>query len=282
MKKLIVLFLLFLINIASADTFTISGNVYGLDLSRKYIVQGYDMMSNGQLLSETQTDSTGNFILTIDIGKIVYRLEFRNQAKDTLFNYIISYLGWSTNTILTNIPLPVKIESYSYSILLNRFTLNWKVSQELNCKGYEIYRNSKYLKFIKSGLTNYSYTDKDLAVGKYSYYLKQIDYNGNSQIFNLWNDINIANPNSTRIVNIYPNPTNSITRIDFNLSEQSNVRIELYDISGRLLKRITYYKLISGYYDTYIGYLENFSSGIYFIMLKTDNFQEIKRLIIIK
>lgn len=71
-------------------------------------------------------------------------------------------------------------------------------------------------------------------------------------------------------INIYPNPTNGISNIIFNISKNENILITLLDISGRLIETIDLGQKTMGSY-TYQIDLSRYQSGIYFLRLKTSN-----------
>lgn len=69
-------------------------------------------------------------------------------------------------------------------------------------------------------------------------------------------------------VNIFPNPTNGITNLIFNISETDNIVLSLSDINGRLIKIINQGQKSKGTYSYQID-LSQYQSGIYFLSLKT-------------
>lgn len=73
----------------------------------------------------------------------------------------------------------------------------------------------------------------------------------------------------------YPNPFNAHTRIDFSLNESGSVKLDIYDIQGRLVR-----KLLNGYYEAgFYGQIwdgrsdagKPLASGIYLYKLTFDN-----------
>ena len=62
------------------------------------------------------------------------------------------------------------------------------------------------------------------------------------RIMEYWGDVSVQNlytPNSHAIVDIYPNPFNGAVGISIDLPEENEVEIEIYDISGNLVDRIS-------------------------------------------
>ncbi|MDC0145018.1 T9SS type A sorting domain-containing protein [bacterium] len=88
-------------------------------------------------------------------------------------------------------------------------------------------------------------------------------------------------PSDISIDNIYPNPFNPTTTINFSVSNSSSISINLYDINGHLVQNIT-----EGYYGTgsYSKLIDGsrLTSGAYFIRLETDNYSITEKLMLIK
>jgi PKD repeat protein len=89
------------------------------------------------------------------------------------------------------------------------------------------------------------------------------------------------NVSAIRNVTLYPNPTSNITNVSFDLTENTNVAIDLYDMSGRLVKAIPTQYLTSGNNSITIETSE-VNAGIYFANITTDKFSKTYRLVIIK
>ncbi len=88
-------------------------------------------------------------------------------------------------------------------------------------------------------------------------------------------------PESSLVINSFPNPFNGSTRIDFYLASDELVRISVYDISGRLIENIVNEKYSSGYHD--IRWQANVvSSGMYFLAIFTPSEMQSRKLILIK
>lgn len=200
------------------------------------------------------------------------------------------YSRWSVGA--ENSPLPVKLNSFTSGVSGNNVKLNWSTASEQNNSGFEIYRSelnkndfSKVGFVTGKGTTNntssYSYEDKKLNSGKYEYKLKQVDYNGNFEFFVLSGSVEVGNPVKFALSQNYPNPFNPVTKIDFTLPVNSNVKIIVYDITGKVINTLVNESKTAGFH-TVVFNASNLSSGVYFYSMTTENFKDIKKLTVIK
>jgi hypothetical protein len=177
-------------------------------------------------------------------------------------------------------PLPVELASFTSSVNVRNVTLNWSTISEQNNSGFQIERinnnNSQWsiLSFVKGKNNNnsnntYSYSDNNLQTGKYSYRLKQIDYNGNYKYYNLNNIIDIGLPSKIILSQNYPNPFNPVTKIDYQIPVESKVSMIVYDMLGREISRLVDEQQKAGFYTVQFN-TNNFASGIYFYRLITN------------
>ncbi|MEO6695322.1 MAG: T9SS type A sorting domain-containing protein [Ignavibacteria bacterium] len=104
----------------------------------------------------------------------------------------------------------------------------------------------------------------------------KIDKNGNT--------VSIKNINSTPKnfdLNSYPNPYNSSFNLSFNLISKALTKIELYDISGKLIKTIQNEFMYPGNYK-YTVHTPELSSGIYFLKITNNDKSYSKKILLIK
>jgi hypothetical protein len=192
--------------------------------------------------------------------------------------------------------LPVELSSFNASVVKNDVTLHWTTANELNNKGFQIERkksdetNWSSLNFIDGKGTintasDYSFNDRKLSTGKYNYRLKQVDFNGNYQYYNLSNEVNVGIPNRFDLSQNYPNPFNPSTKIDFELPVDGKVTMKLYDITGREVAVLINNELrTAGYYTAEFNGI-NLASGVYFYRLNVEGskqFNMVKKMMLVK
>ena len=84
----------------------------------------------------------------------------------------------------------------------------------------------------------------------------------------------------------HPNPFNPVTRIDFEISVDTHVKISIFDVSGRDIKVLEDKRLYSGRHSVRWDGTNHFgktvSAGIYLFRLQTDQFSETRKMIYLK
>ncbi len=201
------------------------------------------------------------------------------------------YIGIDALRVQGSGVLPVELASFASIITNNNVTLNWSTASETNNSGFDIERSitngqwSVVGNVVGNGTTtspkNYSFTDRNLNSGIYNYRLKQIDYNGNFEYFNLSNEVIVGVPRSFELSQNYPNPFNPSTKIDFQLTIDGNVNISVYDNSGKEVMTIVNEFKTAGYYSVNLN-ASSLSSGVYFYKITSDNFSSVKKMMLIK
>jgi len=223
------------------------------------------------LNSQTTSNITYDAGALIDIG----------VSADVCADAILIHGTFSGGGSICLGPLPVTILSFTSSVNKNNVILNWQTEAELNNSGFDIERKMdkdgaswEKAAFIQgSGTTSepktYNYEDKKLKTGSYNYRLKQIDFNGGYEYFELEGIVTIKPPGSFSVSQNYPNPSNPRSKIDYELPENGRVTIRVYDLLGKEVLTILNHDKEAGYYSAEFDG-SNLASGVYFysLMLK--------------
>ncbi len=88
-------------------------------------------------------------------------------------------------------------------------------------------------------------------------------------------------PNRAMLMQNHPNPFNPTTMITFYLFKPAHVELNVYNLKGEKVQTLLQEYRQEGRYEIQ-WYAECFSSGIYIISLKADNFFESKKIILKK
>jgi len=78
-----------------------------------------------------------------------------------------------------------------------------------------------------------------------------------------------------------PNPFNPATRIRFQLAAESRVDLSVFDVEGRLVKRLLAKTLPAGEHST-VWTADGFHSGVYFCRLTAGDVVEVRKLVLVK
>jgi len=188
-------------------------------------------------------------------------------------------------------PLPVKLSLFNSNVKTNNIFLNWITSEEENNSGFDIERKRvngewKKIGFVhgngtKNSESYYSFEDRNLATGKYHYRLKQIDYNGNYEYFDLEGIVEVGVPSKFNLSQNYPNPFNPVTKINYDLPVSGLVTLTIYDILGKEVTTIVNEFKEAGYYSVSFDASE-LTSGVYFYKLVSGNNSAVKKLVVLK
>ena len=81
--------------------------------------------------------------------------------------------------------------------------------------------------------------------------------------------------------NNYPNPFNPSTKIRFDITEKTNVKIVVYNSAGMEITVLVNSELSAGKYESSFTAL-NLPSGVYFYKLITESFTDTKKMILLK
>jgi predicted acyl esterase len=93
--------------------------------------------------------------------------------------------------------------------------------------------------------------------------------------------ISSAVPQTFKLEQNYPNPFNPRTIIKYQLPLTNNVKLSVYDILGKEIDALVNERQNPGTYETTWD-ASKYPSGIYFYRLKTENFIETKKMMVVK
>jgi hypothetical protein len=197
-----------------------------------------------------------------------------------------------TKRVTVELAAPVELTFFHASVFeQNNVLLRWSTSKEVNNSGFSVQRKLvsgdwKNLGFINGKgnspvPSDYLFEDRGLSSGTYRYRLVQTDYNGATEIFEFNGSVTIGNPNEFSLSQNYPNPFNPETRIEFAIPATTNLKIELYDITGKRVG-VIYDKLTEAGYHSVSFNGSDFSSGVYVYRLSGGNVVMSKKMLLLK
>jgi hypothetical protein len=88
-------------------------------------------------------------------------------------------------------------------------------------------------------------------------------------------------PNEYRLNQNFPNPFNPSTSIQFSIAETGRVDLAVYDVTGKLVEELFAGNLDAGSYQ-YSFHGDDLASGVYFYKLNTENYNETRKMVLMK
>jgi hypothetical protein len=201
----------------------------------------------------------------------------------------------------TNGGVPVELTSFTATSKGEEVILNWTTSTETNNAGFEILRFTQndnewnLIGYVPGfGTTtepkSYSYTDSKLRAGKYTYRLKQIDFDGSFE-YSQEIEVEVSAPLTFSLEQNYPNPFNPCTVISYQLPVSGNVALKVYDILGNGVATLVDEYKPDGKYEVEFsaksgsasgGNAYSLPSGVYFYQLRAGDYVAVKKMILLR
>lgn len=88
-------------------------------------------------------------------------------------------------------------------------------------------------------------------------------------------------PEKYSLTQNFPNPFNPTTNISFSLPKQTNVSLKIYDMTGAIVQNCIDGVVRAGIHNVQVD-ASSLSSGVYFYTLKTSDFMQTKKMILVK
>jgi hypothetical protein len=268
----------------------------------------YSIPTPGQMTILIYRFSSGS--ITADKGSIVdikFTVSQNAQPGDfplELQNVYASDLNGQSVTLKLNDGVftiedatPVELVNFYASFIKNNHTikLEWRTSSESNNYGFEIQRGENDINFHKIGFINgqgttssfhkYHFIDVNFFSGTNYYRLKQIDFDGSTSYSDVIKIIALS-LSTYKLYQNYPNPFNPETTIEFDLPLPGFVEIIIYDIKGKLVRKLVSEQKQPGNqqvkWDATDENGVRVSNGTYFYNFKSGLYSQTKKMILIK
>jgi hypothetical protein len=214
-------------------------------------------------------------------------------------SYYVDFQGWAEAnrpylTVEYQYVVPVELTSFTATADFGVVELSWITATETNNQGFEVQRSAggefETIAFVEGhGTTTetqaYSYTDKSVNVGSYSYRLKQIDFSGTFEYSNIV-EVDVPAPAVFALDQNYPNPFNPSTKIAFRLAVDSKVSLKVFDVLGQEVATLVNTNLVAGGHNVDFN-ASSLNSGVYLYRIEATgvdgtNFVDVKKMILTK
>lgn len=292
------------------NTFGGSGRDYGNSVIQSsdggFVVTGYTLSSGagGDDLWIVKTDELGNQLWSktlsgaqSDVGN--YLIE-TSDGSFVITGHTLSFGAGLHDVWLIKLASVIPVELVSFNALVrgNDIELKWITASEINNKGFEIEKcltqtpskGEGFIDWISLGfvkgngtsteMNRYEFVDQNLEPGKYSYRLKQIDYDGNFSFSNIV-EAEIFAPDEFSLEQNYPNPFNPATVISWQSPVGSHQTLRIYDVLGNEVETLVDEYRQAGRFKVEF-YASNLADGVYIYKLTVGNYTATRKMILMK
>jgi len=236
----------------------------------------------------------------IDFGIYTDSLIIKTNDPNHALSYIPLFLEVKSITAINS-----ALKSFSISVGSEGVILEWSLKDTGPIKGFNIYRstsdstgfvkiNNKLIEIISPYETTISlyYSDHSIVQSGLTYYykLEQINIGGGKVLYGPKSIFvekgTLGIPLKYNLSQCYPNPFNPSTTIKFAIPRKSHVIIEVFNLLGQNVATLLDEEKLPGYYKAIWDGKDNhglpLSSGLYFYRIKTKNYSNTKKMILIR
>ncbi|RPI16205.1 MAG: T9SS C-terminal target domain-containing protein [Ignavibacteriae bacterium] len=253
-------------------------------------------------------NANGQFIIPFCPVDSLYLLTY----KKNLFvpTYYISTINWQNAALVYPVNNLYNIDINTFKIeKIGNTTGNTRlfglIYGQLSSGNYDILedaivyleKDNKYQSFYVA-YNRFNYILDSLTAGQYILKAYRIGYYPVTQLVNIIDNsatrfdiyfnriLSVSNetsifPKSFKLKQNYPNPFNPVTTISLDIPKSSDVKIVIYDITGKVITELVNEHMSPGTYTKQWD-ASNYSSGVYFYQLITHDFIESKKMVLIK
>jgi hypothetical protein len=183
------------------------------------------------------------------------------------------------------------------SFTINKIVIRWgnkAYASQYSIQASEDLVHWSVIKSVIGGTGGVSYEEtltNLTGTERYLYFLLQAKGNGAYSIAEIYvygvpssTDVAMLNseiPTTYLLSQNYPNPFNPVSKIRYDLPQESNVSLKIYDILGREVKVLVDAKQTAGSYEVEFN-AAKYSTGLYFYRITAGYFVQTKKMIFLK
>ncbi len=190
----------------------------------------------------------------------------------------------------TGIPLPVELTTFDATLDNRDVLLRWATASETNNAGFEVQMRNKPeaaftpLDFVDGhGTTpeaqDYTYRVPNLAPDTYAFRLKQIDFDGASEL-SPEVEITVTLTDAYALSEAYPNPVRHEAELALSMREAQHVRADVFDMLGRRVATLHDGVLDANRVHPIRIDTDRLSSGLYLVRVTGERFTDTRRIVV--
>ncbi|MEL6697132.1 MAG: T9SS type A sorting domain-containing protein [Bacteroidota bacterium] len=184
---------------------------------------------------------------------------------------------------------PVELLRFSATAKGSVAELKWETATELNNRGFEIMISSDGASYESIGFVegagnsqtvqNYQFTTDALTSGKYLFMLRQMDFNGASE---LSQSVEVLIENQGIRYTVRPNPAKDLTYVYLSVAQNDFVQVNLYSALGQKVKTVLNREIADGDQLEIPLSTQDLAEGVYLLRIRSQHGVYNERLVIRK
>jgi len=258
--------------------------IYNLQISNDYSFS--ELSFQDSLITGTARLLTG-----LTDGWYYWRVSASNTAGTSAWSSVRSF---SVNTQVINPPAEptlISPEDGTFNLPVD-VEFSWGISQGADSYYLEIATDNSFTSLIyqDTQITETTRFVNGFGEGLYFWRISASNAAGTSAWSNIWSfSVSLAMkiselsnlPDAFKLSQNYPNPFNPATTIRYEIPKLANVTLTVYNMAGQVVEQLVNQKQQPGSYSVNWN-ASKYSSGIYYYQIRTEEFQQVKKMLLIK
>ena len=188
-------------------------------------------------------------------------------------------------------PLPVELTSFTAALDGTTAQLRWETASETDNAGFEVQHAAgnngfEALDFVEGyGTTDaprhYSFTVDNLEPGTHQFRLKQIDFDGTSELTEI-RTVEVGLTDPVVLDPVAPNPVRTQSTIRFAVQDAEPVTVSVYNVLGQRVKTLYDGTPSPGQIHELTLDGQSMASGTYFVRIEGASVQETQRMTVVR
>jgi hypothetical protein len=235
------------------------------------IVQQGQFVSRKMIVTYTK-DNSAKYLYTLD-GGLTWTID---RSLTSIGKRDYTWCSSDTNTAGGDYVMMCAVTQFGDSITVRRGNPN-------NMGGYSYKRNSNQSTSLITPVCAILNNSGSLsgAIGYVGDGPTNAFYNAEVLTDNLNRNPNSEISSRFSLSQNYPNPFNPVTNIKFDIPNASNVKLTVFDITGREIAELVNNQLEAGTYNVDFD-ASHLASGTYFYRIEAGDFKEVKKMLMVK
>ena len=199
-------------------------------------------------------------------------------------------MGYSVDNIAPSVPTGLIATAMEEGIYLT-----WDLSSEDDFQYFTLEKSldADFTEIESFETIDTSFMDMEYEMNQtYFYRIVAVDHAGNISDYSETVEGAVLSIDSIQIPEVfalhqnYPNPFNPMTRISYDLPEDANISISIYDLMGRVVKTMVNTTQEAGYksviWNATNDYGKPVSAGVYLYQIQAGEFRQTRRMVLLK